>query len=226
MKLLQQVISIDTIFFEVLGYGMSYIEFIGTLLGLASVWFASKANIFTWPTGLLNAIAFFVIFYQVQLYADMLLQVFFFSACIYGWFTWQNKEDINAEKISVLKLNQRIIWVLVVGLMIITLGYFNANIHEFFPSIFKQPAAYPYWDAFTTSFSIAAMILMAQRKIESWIFWILVDIVAIVLYFLKDIKFISLEFVIFLILSIIGFNEWQKHYKDNRELEISKSLVS
>ncbi len=218
MKLLEQVMSIDTIFFEFLGYSMSYIEFIGTLLGLASVWLATKANILTWHTGLLNAIAFFAIFYQIQLYADMLLQVFFFSAGIYGWITWQNKEKMNAEKITVLETNHLLAWLFAIGFMIFAIGRFNASIHNFFPVVFKEPASYPYWDAFTTAFSIAAMVLMAQRKIESWIFWILVDVVAIVLYYLKGVKFISLEFAIFLVLSIIGFREWHKYYKNNTTL--------
>ena len=218
MKLLQQVISIDNIFFEFLGYPMSYIEFIGTMLGLASVWLATKTNIFTWHTGLLNAIAFFAIFYQIQLYADMLLQVFFFSAGVYGWITWQNKEKVNAAKISVLETKHLLAWLFAIGFMIFALGRFSASIHNFFPNAFKEPASYPYWDAFTTAFSIAAMVLMAQRKIESWIFWILVDIVAVVLYYLKDVKFIALEFAIFLVLSIIGFRKWQEHYKNNTKL--------
>ncbi len=88
---------IDSIFFTVLNYPVSYVEFIGTLAGLISVWLAAKSSIWTWATGLVNVICFFVIFYQVQLYSDMLLQAYFFAMSIYGWIVWgkQDKQEAN-----------------------------------------------------------------------------------------------------------------------------------
>lgn len=220
MNFLYEIISIESIFFEVLGYPMSYIEFMGTLFGLASVWLAAKANIYTWHTGILNTIAFFAIFYQVQLYADMFLQVFFFCACVYGWFTWKNREEVNAQEISVLKAKEWLLWLLLMGLIIFGLGGFNSQIHLLFPSVFEKPASFPYWDGFTTAASVVAMVLMAQRKVESWIFWIAVDVVAIVLYFIKGIKFISLEYLIFLFMSIGGLVSWWRHYRKNQKLTL------
>ena len=72
--------DINTIAFEVIGYPVSYVELIGTLFGLISVYFASRANILTWPTGIINEFFLFILFFQVQLYADMFLQVYFFDA--------------------------------------------------------------------------------------------------------------------------------------------------
>ncbi len=73
-------------FFTVLENKVSYIEFIGTVLGLISVFLAARANIFTWPTGILNAIFFLIIFYQIHLYSDMFLQCYFCGMGVYGWF--------------------------------------------------------------------------------------------------------------------------------------------
>ncbi|MBK9960819.1 MAG: nicotinamide mononucleotide transporter [Saprospiraceae bacterium] len=72
--------------FSLLGYPVSYMEFVGTVFGIAGVWLAAKANILTWPVGLVNIILFFLIFYQVQLYSDMFLQIYFFMISLYGWF--------------------------------------------------------------------------------------------------------------------------------------------
>lgn len=217
MDIINLLTDIDAIFFEVLGYPMSYVEFIGTISGLASVWLAAKANIFTFHTGILNTIAFFVIFFQVQLYADMFLQVFFFTACVYGWITWANRQEGNVQEISMLRTERLLVWLAAMTFMIFAFGRFNANIHNFFPDVFEKPASFPYWDAFTTSASIVAMVLMVQRKVESWVFWIAVDIVAVVLYYVKGIKFISLEYLIFLFISINGLVDWWKYYKSNHE---------
>ena len=95
----------------------------------------------------------------------------------------------------------------------IILGYFISKIHIWFPQLFFKPAAYPYFDAYTTVLSVIATIWMARRIIESWVLWILVDVVAIALYFLKGIKLVSIEYVIFLIMSVYGLIAWIREYK-------------
>ena len=73
---------------DVWGYSLSYVECIGTVFGLISVYFATRANILTWGTGIVNEVCLFVLFFQVQLYADMFLQVYFFGVTLYGWKQW------------------------------------------------------------------------------------------------------------------------------------------
>ena len=79
---------IDNTFFTLLDYPISYLEFFGTIAGIIAVWLAAKSNILTWPIGLINIGLFFIIFFQVQLYSDMFLQVYFFGISIYGWYNW------------------------------------------------------------------------------------------------------------------------------------------
>jgi nicotinamide mononucleotide transporter len=71
-------------------------------LGLISVFLAARANIFTWPTGIANAIFFLVIFYQIHLYSDMFLQMYFCGMGIYGWFSWKYKAQHEHSAISTL----------------------------------------------------------------------------------------------------------------------------
>ena len=85
-----------------------------------------------------------------------------------------------------------------------------ANIHNIFPYLFPEPASFPFLDALTTVMSFIAMFLMAQKRIESWIYWIIVDVIGIILYFIKDVKFISLLYVMLLIIAIRGFVKWHK----------------
>jgi len=218
MSNLWDLMSVNYIIFEIGEYPMSFIEFIGTLLGLVSVWQATRLNIFTWPTGIVNQIAFFFLFYQVQLYSDMLLQVYFTGLCIYGWIHWKRRPDAQEIVVSRLGEKQRLFWTLGIVGVVIAWGTFMAHIHTFFPAIFPQAAAYPYMDAATAVTSIAACFLMARKIVEAWVLWILVDIVSIVLYALKGVYFVTGEYCIFLGMASYGLFGWMKENKQIKPL--------
>lgn len=211
------IFDLDWIVFTLWDYPMSFIELFGTFTGLITVWLAARNNIWTWPIGLINVSSFFIIFWQVQLYADMFLQLYFFGMSIYGWIFWYRQKDVLV-KISFLNSRDRLISLIIIIAGVVVLGMLISKIHIYFPDIFEKPAAYPYFDAFTTVVSIVASVWMARRIVESWVLWILVDIVAIGLYFLKGIKLVSIEYIIFLLMSIYGLIGWIKEYR----LELSE----
>ena len=200
--------DVHNIAFELLGYPLSYVELIGTLFGLFAVALAARGNIWTWPASIVNEVAFFLLFFQVRLYADMFLQVYFFVVTLYGWYYWAQGRAVH----PVTRLSQRTqwsyagIWLAGTGLV----GYLISNLHLFAPNYFPEPAAYPYADAFTTVGSILAMILLSRRKIENWYLWMLVDVVAVVVYYLKGIQLVALEYVVFFLLCVQGWYHWRK----------------
>lgn len=203
--------NINTIAFEVLQYPVSYIELIATLFGLLSVYYATQANILTWSTGLVNVLFLFLLFYQIQLYADMFLQVYFFVVTLYGWSRWKSKAPEN--KISILPSKTRaiLLFLLIIGSFLS--GLFFSNIHLYLPQFFKAPASYPYIDSFVMVASIIATILLARKNIESWYLWISIDVVCTVLYYQKEVYFLSLEYLIFLGLASYGCYNWTKERK-------------
>ena len=209
MEVLNQIFSLDWVAFNVLDYPLSYIELIGTITGLISVLLAAKPHVLTWPIGLVNVIAFFAIFYQIALYSDMLLQVYFFIVCIYGWLNWKNRNEEESFS-DTLNNKQRAIYTGINIAGIIALGILMTKIHILLPNLFSQEASYPFMDAFTTVLSITATILLAKRKLESWVLWIFVDGVCIGMYFKKGIPFIALEYLIFLLIATFGFFKWKK----------------
>jgi nicotinamide mononucleotide transporter len=81
------------------------------------------------------------------------------------------------------------------------------------PSIFSQPSAFPYADSFVTVMSIGATFLMIQKKVECWIIWIVVDAVATYMYFMKGIKFVGIEYLVFCFIAAFGLWNWIKEYK-------------
>lgn len=202
------IFEITEIAIKLPGYNISYVELIGTLFGLFSVYFASKANILTWPTGIINEIFLFLLFFQVRLYADMFLQIFFFIVTVYGWYNWSTKQD--EPIISKMKTSSKL---LIVATIIIFTGLFClffSNIHIYLPMYFKSKAAYPVIDSFVMVSSIAATMLLAKKKIENWYLWITVDAVCVVLYFVKGVYFLSLEYFIFIVLASYGLFNWTK----------------
>lgn len=200
--------SIEAIAFEIAGHPVSWIELIGTLFGLVSVALAGRPHILTWPTGIINEIFLFLLFFQVQLYADMLLQVYFLVITLYGWYHWRRQGGVPS--VSALTWRQRAMWL--VGILIGTLGmgWWLSGVHLSLPTYFPAPAALPYIDAWVMMASIAATVLLARKKWESWWLWIAVDVVSIVLYFKKDIAFLAAEYVVFLGLAVFGLLNWRR----------------
>jgi nicotinamide mononucleotide transporter len=201
--------EIQNIAFQVLGYPISYVELIGTLFGLVSVYFASKANILTWGTGIVNEVFLFILFFQVQLYADMFLQIYFFVVTLYGWYKWNVKTSEN--KISETSFRNKIFLAVTILIGTLISGFLFTNIHLYLPAYFKIQAAYPFIDSFVMVSSIVATILLAKKKIENWYLWVAVDLVCVVLYFKKGVYFLSLEYFIFLGLASYGLYHWRKH---------------
>jgi nicotinamide mononucleotide transporter len=205
--------DIKNIFFSVLGYPMSYIEFFGTVAGGIAVWLSARANVWSWPIGLINVTLYFFLFFQVQLYPDMFLQLFFFVTNIIGWWRWTHPKPFEEDKKHELKISwlswRHLLLISVAGIFgTIICGSFAARLHDYFPSVFSLPSAFPYLDSFVTVMSIGATFLMVQKKVECWIIWIVVDMVASYLYFAKEILFVGIEYVAFCFIAAYALWNW------------------
>jgi nicotinamide mononucleotide transporter len=202
--------NIDTIIFEALGYRMSLLELLATLTGLAAVWLAARSNILTWLFAIVNAVLFFILFYQVNLYSAMALQVFFFCNALYGWYNWRRSESGDKTTVTTLIHKQRVIWLAVIMLGAIVLGTVMSRIHMWLPGLFPEKATFVYTDAMIAVMSIAASILLAKLRLENWILWILVNLMSVAMYAMKGVMLVSLQYVIFLFMASYGFVEWRK----------------
>lgn len=205
-------LSVSNIAFTILNYSMSYVELIGTILYIWSVWLISKRFILTWPVGIVSVLLYMVLFYQIRLYSDTIEQVYYLGASIYGWVIWNKSPKDDGQVIDVIYSNKKVIifWVIITGVVTIPVSILMSRIHLIFPVFFPEAASYPFLDALTTIMSFTAMWLMAKKKIESWIYWIVVDVIGIWLYFVKDVKFISLLYVILLVMAVNALRSWHK----------------
>lgn len=214
---MSQLFSVDTVFFTLLGYPMSYIEFFGTMLYLCSVWLIARRHMLTWPIGIVSVLLYMALFYQIQLYSDALEQVYYLGASVYGWWYWSRpqQEPSDVARVSYSSKQALLFWVGITLVLSLLLGSIMSRIHMWAPTLFSEAASYPYLDALTTVMSFVAMWLMARKHIESWIYWIIVDVIGIGLYFVKDVKFISLLYVFLLIIAIKGWIYWSRN--ENRQ---------
>jgi nicotinamide mononucleotide transporter len=202
--------DINAIVTNILGYDLSYLELIGTISGLICVWLAAKQYILTWPIGIINIFCLFIIFYDNNLYADMFLQVYFFIVAIYGWYTWTFHKSIEKD-VVLLSSKSRLTLSFFVVIISIATGFGMSKIHTFLPDYFKEPAAFPFLDSFIAIGSVFANIMMAKRIVENWILWIIIDIVAVYVYFQKGIVFIAILYGVYCLIAWNGYSSWRSN---------------
>lgn len=205
-----ELLSVDRVLFEVLGYPMSFVELTGTIAYLASVWLIARRSMATWPVGIVSVLLFMVLFYQIQLYADALEQIYYLGASAYGWWYWAStpRETGAITGVGFSPPASLVAWAAVTLALSGGLGVFLMRIHLVAPSLVPAPASLPLLDALTTVMSFVAMWLLVRKRTESWVYWIVVDVIGIGLYWYKDVRFVALLYVVLLVLACRGLVAW------------------
>jgi nicotinamide mononucleotide transporter len=166
------------------------------------VWFARKENIWVYPTGIVNVLVYVYLCFFAGLYADMAINAFYFVMSVFGWYNWSRRVDhTHHVPISTLSIKQ---WLFYIALIAIAFGLIYYVLKNFTDS------TVPLFDSFTTSLFIAGMWLMAIKKIENWILWIIGDVLVIPMFSIKGLAFTSIQYIVFLVLAIMGYVEWRK----------------
>ena len=217
-----EIFNINHVFINFFGYPVSYLEFFGLISGVIAVGLSAFANIWSWPTGIINVVLSFFIFYQVQLYPDMFLQIFFFVTNVIGWWRWTHPKPEEEDRKHELKVSfmngKQIIFLISIGVTgTFLLGLFASNLHDFFPVVFAKPSASPYIDSFITVMSIVTTFYMIEKKIESWIIWIIVDMIATWLYYVRGIPLYGLLYLIFTIIAAFALWNWIREYRSYKQ---------
>ena len=179
------------------------LEITGVVFGLLSVWFSKNNNILVFPTGMISTSIFVYLLYKWILLGDMMINGYYFIVSIYGWYIWTRKQNNVVTPISTLNYNEKKISIFIFIFSII----FVYLVYVYFD---KWDSFTAYIDNFTTAIFFVGMWLMAKRKIESWIFWIIGDVISIPLYFYKGLTFTSLQYLIFTFIAIAGYYSWKK----------------
>jgi len=192
----------------------SLLEFTAVIFGILSVWFAKKEHILVYPTGIISVLIYVYILAlpSVQLYADAGINFFYFLMSVYGWVQWTKKDDKQETRNINMsdkkdRLMSGITFLVSLTAIIFLLRWLKADDTNYWSTNL------PYIDSFTTAVFIVAMLLMAFKKVEHWIFWIIGNIISIPLYMYKGLLFTGVQFIVFLILAVMGYAEWKRKYR-------------
>ena len=218
---------------------LSYIEAVGTVAGLLCILLASFEKTINYLFGLINVTLFAVIFFQIQLYANLLLQVFFFGANIYGWYAWSRMSSAQEAELKIRWLSlPKALTTLVISILAIIfltlnidvvfgrlatwavelLNLFGANLT--LPIL--DPDAFPFWDSTMTVLSVVAMILMTRKYVENWLLWVVINVISVVIFFIQGVYAMSLEYLILLGIALNGSRLWIKSAKQNGSSALSR----
>ena len=203
---------LDQLFYQYSQYSNTDIslEIIAVFFGFLSVWFSKNNNILVFPTGMINTSIFVYLLLKWSLLGDMIINAYYFIMSIYGWYFWLKGTNNTVSPIS--KVSNKDIRIVV--LLFISSSVFVSLVYSFFD---KWETIVSYIDILTTAIFFAAMWLMAKRKVESWIFWIVGNIISIPLYLHKGLAFTSIQYFIFTVIAIAGYIKWKELY--NKQIQ-------
>ena len=186
---------------------MNWTEAVAVVFGAAAVALTIRQSLWCWPLGLVQVALYVYVFYQARLYSDMVLHVIYVVLQVYGWYRWRSGERGSALPVSYLSQTGRAGWAIAIALAAYAWGEAMLRYTD---------AAAPRADAFIAAASLAAQYLLAIKKLENWIVWIVVDVVAIAVYWGRDLRLTSGLYGVFLGLCVLGLIEWRNAYERGR----------
>ncbi|MCM5661834.1 nicotinamide riboside transporter PnuC [Galbibacter mesophilus] len=185
------------------------LEIIGVIFGFLSVWYSKRENILVYPTGIISTAIFVYILFQYGLLGDMMINAYYFSMSIYGWYVWTRKVD-ETHFIAITKTNKK--EKIVSIFLFLATAVFVYAVYEFFN---KWESWVSYVDILTTAIFFVGMWLMAKKKLENWVYWIVGDLISVPLYLYKGLAFTSLQYLLFTVIAIYGYKAWKKNLNKN-----------
>ncbi|MBU86726.1 MAG: nicotinamide mononucleotide transporter [Flavobacteriaceae bacterium] len=204
----------DSLFDQYSQYGTHdiFLEMFAVLFGLISVWCSKRNNILVFPTGMISTAIFVYLLFKWSLLGDMIINGYFFIMSIYGWYVWSRKKNESFTPITSLTKKEVMpsVFIFFFSVIIVYLVYIYFDMWNSYTA---------YIDNLTTAIFFVGMWLMANRKIESWFFWILGDVISVPLYLYKGLTFTSLQYLIFTFIAISGYYTWKKIL--NRSIQVA-----
>lgn len=182
---------------------MTPLEIAANIVMVAAVFLAARNHWSTWPLGVLGCVLFGFLFFQSKLYADVTLQVFFVITNFVGWYLWRKPANETVSR-PITRVSVKTIALIFMPLAILTALAYGTLLAQ------TTDAHLPRIDSLVLTFSIAAQFLLMARKLETWMFWMIVNIIAIPLFASKGLYLTSFVYALFLGNAVYGYLNWRK----------------
>ncbi len=218
------------------------IEFVAMAFGILSVYFSKKANILVYPTGIISTALYVYLLSKWQMYGDLIINIYYTLMSIYGWWLWSRDVNPETHQLKHISKCQKKDCIYTFLIFVFT-SIFVIAVYKYYGVMpegmgIKESVQYvwehiktgslseirkitPYLDTFTTGAAFAAMWLMANKKLESWILWIIVNIASVPLYFIKGYGFTGIQYFIFLVMAFYGYKEWKRLMEKKSPLQLN-----
>ncbi|QAR31601.1 nicotinamide riboside transporter PnuC [Ornithobacterium rhinotracheale] len=187
------------------------LEITAVVFGVLSVLFARRGNIWVYPTGIISTIIYVYICYTVGYYGDLIINIYYTLMSIYGWVLWTNLSHATPLKITWCKPRD---WAVAIAITVFSI-LFIVGVYLYFN---KFESWLNYIDVLTTGLAFGSMWLMAKKKVENWLGWLLTDAISVPLYFAKGLGFTGIQFTLFLFLAWQGYQIWKKQANDTQSI--------
>lgn len=187
-----------------------------SLLELAAVVFAIlylvlavKENILCWGAAIISVLIFLFIFWEVKLYMQSGLQVYYLGMAVFGWYQWRcAKGGSDSLQVSMWSVQQHLVALTFIVLLTLISEYFlNPG----------TDARLPFLDSFTTWASVVTTYMVTRKVLENWIYWLVIDSLSIYLYIDRELYFTALLFVAYIVIAFFGWFSWLKSYQQKIE---------
>lgn len=187
-----------------------YFELIAAALGFVAIFLQIKQNVWYWLVSIIMVTMYIYIYIDAKLYADMSLQIYYLAISFYGWYMWLFGKQVNdhKEELCVSSTSPRLLKYLSVLSVVLFMAI------AWFLIQFTN-SDLPYWDSFTTSLSFIATWMLARKKIENWLIWVVVDAVSVGIYIYKGLFPTAVLFFFLTILAVVGYQKWKSDMKVN-----------
>lgn len=187
------------------GIGTTPLEVLGFLTGAICVYLNTRQNVLGWFFGIINAVLYAAVFWQVRLYADMGLQGYYFLTSIYGWWMWKfGGKSHDGVRVSQTPVKLYPLFVFIFIAATLSWGFLLGKFTN---------GTLTYADSALTIASLIAQWMMARKYLENWIIWIVADVCYVAMYFYKELHLTAILYFVFLVLAVMGYIQWKRDLK-------------
>ena len=189
----------------------SLLELTAVVFAVAYLVFAVRENILCWPAAVISTLIFLYIFWDVKLYMESGLQVYYLAMAVFGWYQWRLANDGSTSlQVSMWSMRQHLIALSLIALLTFISGYLLNS---------GTDAQLPYLDSLTTWGSVVTTFMVVRKVLENWIYWLVIDSISIYLYMDRELYFTSLLFAVYIVIIFFGWFSWSKSYQQQMKTD-------
>lgn len=183
----------------------SLLELTAVVFAIAYLVLAVRENILCWFAAGVSTLIFLYIFWDVKLYMESGLQVYYLAMAAFGWYQWRRANDGSTSlQVSMWSVPQHLIAIALIVLLTFTSGYLLNS---------GTDAQLPYLDSFTTWGSVVTTYMVTRKILENWIYWLVIDSISIYLYIDRELYFTAILFAVYIVIIFFGWFSWSKKYQ-------------